>query len=327
MTKKNSKRKKYRRLAYAFEHVLAYYGFTETEYRVIGQQIRMFCPIHHGDNNSAFVWRGEYGCWTCYTQRCHTLYGNGPYGFILAMEGGDIERAEKITRYLVTEHKDIILSRSHERSEYTARITHGTQKPATEIAQSRFMYSTYPIERGIPRDIQSRYKIGIYEDLYPDRIGFPVFDKTGRIVGITLRALHIADHVPKWLHRPDGYKSGINLYNIHRATPHNGTMILTEGPIDVLKLVVSGISNVVASFGCHLSGEQIDLLKQVGAHRVILAYDNDKAGNSGTQEAARLLRLHGMDVEKLVLANGYNDFGDAPLCHIRSRNWALEKIS
>jgi hypothetical protein len=325
--KVTSKEKPIKRLAYAFEEILAYYGITVDDYRVIGAQIRMICPIHSGDNRSAFVWRGEYGCWTCYTEQCHKVHGSSAFGFIVAMEGGDTRRAMKVAKQLLADHRELIISRRHHKRYTIEKVTHNTQESADEIARSRFIYSTYPIERGIPRDIQERYRIGIYKDLYPDKIGFPVFARSGRIVGITLRNLHASDYASKWIHKPTGYKSSINLYNIHRATPRNGTIIITEGPVDVLKLVASGISNCVASFGCHLSYDQIELLKKIGAYKVILAYDDDSAGERGTGEAAKLLELHGMEVWKLTFGNGYNDFGEMPICHIKSRKWKLGKIS
>jgi hypothetical protein len=324
-TKKSSK-KKYSRLAYAFEKVLEYYGFTDDDYRMNGEQIRMTCPIHGGDNTSAFVWRPEYHCWTCYTEQCHKSFGNNVYGFILAMEEGDTARASKVAKEIELINQDEIKARRRERKKYVKIVSHETQNPADDIAQSRFTFSTYPIERGIPRDIQRRYKIGIYKDLYPDKVGFPIFDKKSRIVGITLRALHSSSG-PKWIHKPEGYKSSVNLYNIHRAIPVNGIIIVTEGPIDVLKLVTSGISNCVASFGCNLTNDQINLMKGIGAYKVILAYDDDSAGERGTRQAARLLELHGMETWKLEFGNGYNDFGEMPICRIRQRDWKVKKVS
>lgn len=317
-------KKRHKRLGYAFEKILEYYGLHE--YHVNGTQIRMRCPIHHGDNKSAFVWRSEFQCWNCYSHSCQELYGSSAYGFILAMEDGDRRRAHEIAKEITDGNVDLIIERRQTRKKRVKQITHANQPAAWDIANSRFSYSTYPYERGIPRDIQERYKIGIYKDLYPDKVGFPVFDTKSRIVGITLRTLHQSKTAPKWIHKPDGYKSSVNLYNIHRATPYNGTMIVTEGPIDVLKLVTGGISNCVASFGCRLTNEQIELLRQVGTYKVVLAYDDDEAGQKGMRQAARTLELQGIEAWRLVFNEGYNDFGEMPICLIKRKDWRVVKF-
>lgn len=317
-------RKRHKKLGYAFEKILEYYDLND--YHINGNDIRMSCPIHNGNNKSAFVWRGEYQCWTCYSKCCQELFGSSAYGFILAMENGDYNNAHEIASQITNGNAELIIERRQNKKKHVKQITHDSQPAALDIAKTNFTYSSYPYKRGIPRDIQERYKIGIYKDLYPDKIGFPVFDLKSRIVGITLRALHKTKNAPKWIHKPDGYKSSVNLYNIHRAVPYNGTMIVTEGPIDVLKLVTCGISNCVASFGSRLHDEQISLLKQAGVYKVIMAYDNDEAGHKGMRQAARTLKLQGMEAWKLVLSENFNDLGEMPICLIKRKEWQMVKF-
>jgi len=318
--------KRYKGLGYVFDRVLEWYGIHSYDYTIQnGEYLRMACPIHGGDNNTAFVWRYQYHSWSCYSHNCHELYeGNSAFHFILAMEEGNVEKASEITRNIMAGCKNEISQKRMERRKDVKHIGHYDQLPISERDLASFSYTPYAYTRGIPRSLQRKYKIGIYKNLFPDKIGFPVFDRRGYIVGITLRQLH--DGIgPKWIHKPDGYKSGINLYNINYATPYNGSMIITEGPMDVMKLVACGINNCVASFGCNLSREQIDLLKEVGVHRVLLAYDNDEAGDKGCCKASKILFDHGMEAVRLKVL-GYNDFGEMPKCLIRKRSWKVEQF-
>lgn len=312
-------KRKRKQLSYIFREILAMYGYTEGDYSDNDGQIRMACPVHCGDNPSAFTWSDDYSCWRCYSSECHALYGGGAFHFIVAMEQGDLATAECKAESLINNSKDVIQNNRHNTRLMRNRTTHYTQPIAVEI--DKFTYSTYADTRGIPRDIQQRYKIGIYHNICHDRLGFPIFAINGRIIGITLRSLH-SNQIPKWIHQPKGYKTSINLYNIHTARTRDGTMIVTEGPIDTLKLVASGISNCVASLGCTLSKEQIELLKEVGTHRVILAYDNDKAGGRGARRAAQLLQSYGVEVLYLQL-NTYKDLGEMPTCLIKKKDWQV----
>lgn len=41
------------------------------DYEVIADEIRCACPVHMGDNKTAFVHRKDHGKWSCYTKNCH----------------------------------------------------------------------------------------------------------------------------------------------------------------------------------------------------------------------------------------------------------------
>ena len=319
-------KKKYKGLGYVFEEILAYYGVTPEDYSLCSEEyLRMACPIHGGDNDTSFVWRFQYHSWACFSHNCHELLdGNSAFHFILAMEDDDLEKAVSVAKAIMSDCANIISKKRQVRRQSVKKIHHEDQKEVVELKQSRFSYSSYPARRGISRALQRKYQIGIYGDLFPDKIGFPVFDLKSRIVGMTLRKLHETDVGPKWIHKPDGYKSSINLYNINHVVPYDGRIIVTEGPIDILKLITCGFKNCVATFGCCLSMEQAKLLNLIGARKVIIAYDNDDPGHTGSKKAATILKNYGIDSTRLCIED-YNDFGEMPLALIRRRKWTMEK--
>jgi 5S rRNA maturation endonuclease (ribonuclease M5) len=326
MTTKNKKR--YKGLGYVFEEILAYYGVLPEDYSLCSDEyLRMACPVHGGDNATSFVWRLQYHSWACFSHGCHdTMDGNSAFHFILAMEDGDWQKAKGVAEVILSDCKNIISQKRQLRKKKFKRVRHEDQKEITELSGSRFTYSAYPDRRGISKALQRKYKIGIYGDLFPDKIGFPVFNRNGKIVGITLRKLHENDIGPKWVHKPEGYKSSVNLYNLHFANTYDGRIIVTEGPIDVLKLITCGFTNCVATFGCCMSAEQANLLSSIGTRKAIIAYDNDKPGDTGAQKTASTLQDYGIDSIRLRIKD-HNDFGEMPLCLIKQRKWEMEEIS
>jgi DNA primase len=139
-------------------------------------------------------------------------------------------------------------------------------------------------------------------DKFRNRLMFPFHDTSGRIVGFGGRALH-SDQQPKYLNSPESpvYKKGTILYGLFQAADSirkEETVILVEGYFDLLRLVDSGISNVVASSGTAVSTNQAFLLKRY-AKRVIIAYDSDEAGIRAAMRNAMI--MEGADLEVYMI--------------------------
>jgi DNA primase len=73
---------------------------------------------------------------------------------------------------------------------------------------------------------------------------------------------------------------------------------LVEGPGDVWRLEEAGIQNSVAMFGVNLTDEQAILLECSGAMTVVLAEDNDAAGEIAINELKDQLRGYNLKVYK-----------------------------
>ena len=76
-----------------------------------------------------------------------------------------------------------------------------------------------------------------------------------------------------------------------RAT---GAILLTEGTFDTAKAIEAGLRNVVACFGASLSETQARKLKALADHfgisKINILFDRDKAGKTGAEKAAALLK-------------------------------------
>ncbi len=120
---------------------------------------------------------------------------------------------------------------------------------------------------------------GLY-DRFRNRLMFPIFNTTGRVLGFGGRAL--GEENPKYLNSPDSffYHKGSVLYGLQRAEKairERGEVLLVEGYFDLLALHQGGIPNAVAVCGTALTPGQIDLLKRY-TRNLVLVFDGDEAG-------------------------------------------------
>jgi DNA primase len=129
-------------------------------------------------------------------------------------------------------------------------------------------------------------------DRFRDRVIFPITDKRGRVIafGGRIMAGEAEKKAAKYLNSPETalFHKGHVLYNMAnaaRASRDNGTIIVTEGYMDVIALSRAGFENAVAPLGTALTEEQIaELWKAV--REPVLCFDGDNAGARAQSRAA-----------------------------------------
>ena len=149
---------------------------------------------------------------------------------------------------------------------------------------------------------------GKYIDYFRDRIIFPIFNLSGRVIGFGGRVLD--DSLPKYINSPETlvYNKGSNLYSLNFAKEDirkKGYLIIVEGYTDVLITQQYEFNNVAASLGTALTARQIDLIKRF-TDMVLIAYDADSAGNMATLRSLDLLVKAGLEVKVIDLPQGYD---------------------
>ena len=125
-----------------------------------------------------------------------------------------------------------------------------------------------------------RKEKGGFYDRFRDRILFPIFELTGRVVGFGGRILGQGE--PKYLNTPetlifDKSRMLFGLFQHRDAIRKKRKAVVVEGNFDLLALASYGVDNVVAPLGTALTQTQIRLLKGY-ADEVILLFDGDEAG-------------------------------------------------
>lgn len=142
-------------------------------------------------------------------------------------------------------------------------------------------------------------------DRFRNRIIFPVFNVSGRVIGFGGRVLD--DSKPKYLNSPETpiFHKGTNLYGLNLAIKNNSarTVIMVEGYMDVISLFQQGVTNVVATLGTALTEGQCKLLKRY-IDTVIVSFDSDTAGQNATIRGLEILQKSGFNLKILRIPKG-----------------------
>lgn len=121
---------------------------------------------------------------------------------------------------------------------------------------------------------------GGYYDRFRDRVLFPIYDMSGRVVAFGGRIL--GQGKPKYMNSPespifDKSRLLFGLYQHREAIRRKQRAVVVEGNFDLLLLAVNGIDNVVAPLGTSLTRQHIKSLRGY-SEEVILLFDGDSAG-------------------------------------------------
>ncbi|MFP4164926.1 MAG: DNA primase [Chitinispirillaceae bacterium] len=144
-------------------------------------------------------------------------------------------------------------------------------------------------------------------DRFRDRIIFPLYDLTGRIIAFAGRGLE-ADAQPKYLNSPETalYHKNRVLYGLHKARQgirEKSRILVVEGYMDYLSLYQAGIRNVVATSGTAFTTEHAHLIRRFTS-RATLVFDGDRAGMSAAHKAIHVLAPFNLEVSVLTLPGG-----------------------
>lgn len=141
---------------------------------------------------------------------------------------------------------------------------------------------------------------------FSQRITFPIFSPTGKIVGFGGRT--ITNHPAKYINSPQSkvFDKSKLLYGYHKAKTsilQKGEVIVTEGYLDVVMLHQAGFTNAVATLGTALTEQHVPILSR-GNPKVILSYDGDKPGREAAFKAAALLSSRGISGGVVIFGGG-----------------------
>jgi len=251
-----------------------------------GRYLNGSCPVHLGNNPGGFSWHKELGVWKCFTKGCHNRHGSDIVGLIMACLGMKfIDAVSWLHELFDVNFDDVLLERV--RNKKCARALGGTVFTKTSLPEdllldipSREEMCSYMVKkRGFLKTTLDIFECGYtnnIEAVFYNRVVIPVRDEDGDLIGFTGR--YIGESEAKWLH----YGELNNyLFNLHRAAPYiedSQTIVLTEGPLKVMRLWEAGIKNAVAIFGTSISLRQQRLILGSGAFRLVIAADRDEAG-------------------------------------------------
>jgi len=255
-----------------------------------GQLLVSTCPVHDGDNFSAFNINIDessdfYGIWFCNTKKCHESCGRDILALIQVLLSKNTK--EKCS------FKDVVvfLEKFCKNKKKPRRTQKIVKRTAREINKSHTRehirkYLSIPaqeyIDRGFKEETINEFDVGLCSiagSEMVNRVVFPVYDESDSfMVGCVGRT--VTDHEFRWKNQK-GFNVTNYLYNHGRAIDiitESSTVIVVEGQGGVLRLWESGIKNVVGLFGSRMSDTQEFLIQKMGVDNIIIITDNDKAG-------------------------------------------------
>lgn len=299
-----------------------------------GKYYRALCPFHSEKSPSFYVSpeRQIYHCYGCKA-------GGSVFTFIMAYEKITFPEAikklaEKLGITIQTETISYRFQPLLDACEFATNLF------STELKKSNQALE-YVNKRKINHDTVARFRLGYapsgnvlfgtakkhgfseeilmraglivkketgYYDWFYDRLIFPVFSLSGKVIGFGARVLDDSKE-PKYLNSPETeiFKKSGNLYGLFQARNYlyDNPPILVEGNFDLLSLVNHGINNVVAPLGTAFTNEQALLLRRFN-NRLIIVFDADDAGKNATLRVVETCLKVNLEPQILMLPDNFD---------------------
>lgn len=305
-----------------------------------GANFKAKCPFHNEKTPSFIVSpnRGTYYCFGCGAK-------GDIFTFVEAMEGTDFRGALKILAEKAGVEVKFEKGESKtEKDRLYLALEEATSYFQSELENSPEA-KKYLISRGINEDSIKSWKLGYAKDewrglysyllgkgfdkalllkagliknppegtqkdsydVFRDRVIFPLFDPSGKVIAFSGRALK-SDTNPKYLNSPDTvlFNKSEVLYGLDKAKGEirkKNYSVLVEGQLDLVLSHQAGILNTVASSGTAFTIHHLKRLERL-SNRLILAFDGDNAGRIAAEKSGILGLMLNMEVKTAKLPEG-----------------------
>lgn len=268
-----------------------------------GNEITACCPFHKNGQEKNPSWGmrsdGVYYCFTC-GEKGNLLT------FIQKLDSCSLEEAEKKLFKFVDPSEQIKDFRQELYNAMTPKKKE--RKPLVElkgdIKPELIVEHPWSLER-VDGDFETikKFKVGYFKKT--NQIIIPHY-YLGKLRGVMRRNLDWPDAERKY-QNSYRFPTSITLFNFDEAIKYPAVYVV-ESAIDVIRADSWGYNNFVSNFGTSVSSEKANLL--IGNWKsVILALDNDEAGNKAMKEYVKYLK-NKVDLNVLLFPEGKKDLGD-----------------
>ena len=298
------------------------------------------CPFHDDTNPSMSVSREKqiYTCFSCHaTGNVFTFLMNYEHidfkealkylGDKVGIDTGSVKISKRSTKYdkLYDAYK---LALKYYQNNLNSTFGHEAKKYLSNRSIDEKIIKEFEIGLSLDTrddltklltkkdyDLATLNRIGLTSDdhdIYNDRIMFPLYDVSGRVVGFSGR-IYKDNGSNKYVNTKETviFKKGEMLYHYHIAREEcriKKSVIVMEGFMDVIRASSIGIKNTVALMGTALTKEQINLIKRL-SNNIILCLDGDDPGVHAALANGELLLNSGIEVKVVELPD--NDDPDS----------------
>ncbi len=308
-----------------------------------GSNYRALCPFHSEKSPSFFVSPSmqRYTCFGCHeTGDCFSFlekHDNMTFAeslkylaqkagitlkdFVPSRQDHQRERtlaalslAKEYYHYLLTQHKAGEKAREYLKKRGSTKETIdlfslGYSLPSWDGLQKYLVGKKgFSVSELLEAGLIIRSDRGTYYDRFRDRLMFPLTNHRGVVVGFSGRSLNPEEKTAKYINSPETsvyHKSDLlfGYSQLHRFIREKEEVILVEGEFDLLSSFQAHVNNICAIKGSALTQEQLKLLSR-NVKRIVLALDNDKAGQEATKRAIALARDYDISLRVLLLSGG-----------------------
>lgn len=279
-----------------------------TTLKKTGNTYRGCCPLHNGDNNSAFT---IFNNKTFYCFACGK--GGNIINFVAEQEG--ISYIEAI-EYLASE-ANIDLSTDKDYQREKTMYERNLKIAQTHFKQIDTIREYLNVKRGLDDETINAFYLGYDHNGRGKSIVIPLHDKNGRIVAFCKRYL---DSLPKYVNSKNNelYEKGEFLFNAYRARQqlkNYQRLYICEGYLDAMSAYQQGCA-CVAYCGSELTQGQINEIREmlINTPNVVVMYapDNDTTGQSKIERTFEKFQEYApkLDVRCVRFPKEYKDFND-----------------
>ncbi len=156
---------------------------------------------------------------------------------------------------------------------------------------------------------------GQFGDRFFQRLIFPLTDQRGNVLGFSGRLIFPREDTGKYINTPETplYHKSQMLFGLAQAKEairQEKKVLVVEGEFDMISSYQAGIKNVVAIKGSALTEEQVKLLHRF-SEEILLALDEDSAGDAATRRGIQVALNEGLNVLVVSLLGKYKDPDEA----------------
>ena len=244
-------------------------------HKVHGDEINGRCPVHHkvkGRESSRNSWylNVDSGLWHCFT-----CGARGNLSQLLSELTDDPAALWSVQSHLITTG---LRRLTPDEAQYDPYV-----KPDVDwVRYAKFAPVPQSVIDYRNFDPEVAHRFGVRWDPEEKATIVPIVSPLGELRGWQAKKTG-------WVRNlPEGVNKSTTLFGIERAFGEVG--LLVESPLDIVRFhsVYDDMHvNCVSSFGANVSDEQIRLMTRF--RKLIIAMDNDKAGESETRRLAKIL--------------------------------------
>ena len=255
--------------------ILERYDLLKDLRQVNDDQLTGRCPIHKGENSTAFRVSVSKNCWNCFsTCKC----GGNILDFVAKMEDVSIRKAAlliaewfDVADAYTSQNRDRPKAKQKNKKPVTQQSEEAspqTENEDTSITENKPLSfelknvgSDHPYlsERGLSAETIRTFELGFCKKgVMRDRIVIPIHNAEGLLVAYAGRTPGDPPDGEEKYKLPKGFHKSLEVFNLHRALQEDPDqpLYIVEGFFDCMKLWQSGLRRVVCLMGSSLSDAQ-----------------------------------------------------------------------